>query len=248
MSGLQLTHAMILAAGLGTRMRPLTLDVPKPLIPVAGKALIDWNIDWLSAAGITEVVVNSSYLADKLEAHLAVRTAPRIHLSREGSPPLETGGGVKKALPLLGTQPFLTMNSDAILPLQEGAAHPVQQLADAWDDDVDFLLLVVPRAQAIGWEGNGDFVVDGAGRTRRPAAGEDAPYIFTGVEIMHPRVFANAPEGAFSLSKLWARGQGDAPWLPRVRALVHAGPWLNVGALQGLAVAERYYGVAATGI
>lgn len=248
MSGLVLTHAMILAAGLGTRMRPLTLELPKPLISVAGKALIDWNIDWLASAGIDEVVVNSSYLADKLEAHLATRRAPRIHLSREGAPPLETGGGVKKALPLLGTQPFLTMNSDAILPLHEGTAHPVHKLAQAWDDDIDFLLLVVPRAQAIGWEGNGDFVVDDAGRTRRPGSGEDAPYIFTGVEIMHPRVFADAPDGAFSLSKLWARGQGDVLWLPRVRALVHTGPWLNVGDLQGLAVAERYYGVAATGI
>lgn len=226
---MKVSHGMILAAGLGTRMRPLTLEKPKPLIPVAGKPLIDWNLEWLAAGGISSVVVNSSYLAEQLEAHVGARAA----ISREGSPPLETGGGVKKALPLLGHGVFLTMNSDAILP--ETAVHPVQQLASAWRDEIDFLLLVVPRAQAIGWQGNGDFILDASGKPRRPSANEDAPYIFTGVELMHPRAFAHAPEGAFSLSALWK--QSD---FSRVRAVVHDGPWLNVGDLAGLATAEQY--------
>ena len=241
------THAMILAAGLGTRMRPLTLDRPKPLIDVAGKTLIDWNLDWLQAAGFQQVVVNSSYMADMLEQHLATRAVPRVHVSREGAPPLETGGGVKKALPLLGENVFLTMNSDAIFPPVDGP-HPVQTLVHAWDDTaVDFLLLVVPRAHAVGWEGAGDFIVEADGRVRRPKAGEDAPYLFSGVELMHPRAFAEAPEGAFSLSKLWARGQQPDGYFTRLRAVVHHGPWLNVGDLAGLAAAQRYYGVAVTG-
>lgn len=247
MSGAALTHAMILAAGLGTRMRPLTLDRPKPLIEVAGKPLIDWNLDWLQAAGLQQVVVNSSYMADMLEAHLATRAAPRLHISREGAPPLETGGGVKKALPLLGEGVFLTMNSDAIFPAS-AAPHPVQALAEAWDEAaLDFLLLVVPCTQAVGWEGAGDFVVEADGRVRRPQPGEAAPYLFSGVELMHPRAFADAPEGPFSLSKLWARGQQPDGYFARLRAVVHHGAWLNVGDLAGLASAQRYYGVAATG-
>lgn len=231
------TRAMILAAGLGTRMRPLTNSMPKPLIPVAGKALIDWNLDWLQAGGIHDVVINSSYLAEQLEAHVQHRAQPRITISREGSPPLETGGGVKQALPLLGDEPFLTMNSDAILPLCD--PHPIQQLRAAWNDGIDFLLLLVNRAQAIGWTGNGDFVMDGEGRIRRPQPNEETPWIFTGIECMHPRAFAGTPEGAFSLSRLWS--SGAAPWYSRVRAITHSGPWLNVGDLAGLAVAERYF-------
>lgn len=226
---MKLTHGMILAAGLGTRMRPLTLTQPKPLIPVAGKPLIDWNLEWLAAGGITNVVINSSYLAEQLEAHVGDRAA----ISREGAPPLETGGGVKKALPLFGNDVFLTMNSDAIL-LHQGA-HPIQVLADIWDDSIDFLLLVARKDQAIGWQGNGDFILDGNGHIRRPEAGEDAPYIFTGVELMHPRAFAQAPDGAFSLSALWKK-DGFA----RVRAVVYHGAWLNVGDLDGLETAEQY--------
>ncbi len=224
---MKLTHGMVLAAGLGTRMRPLTLEKPKPLIPVAGKALIDWNLEFLAEGGIRHVVVNTSYLADQLEAHVGERAA----LSREGAPPLETGGGVKKALPLLGEGVFLTMNSDAILP----GENPISKLTAAWRDDIDFLLLLVPKVNAVGWQGNGDFVLE-AGRIRRPRDGEDAPYIFTGVELMHPRAFAHAPDGAFSLSALWK--QHD---FARVGAVVHDGAWLNVGDLDGLKTAEAYF-------
>lgn len=231
---MSVSHGMILAAGLGTRMRPLTLEKPKPLIPVAGKPLIDWNLEWLSAGGIRHAVINTSYLADQLEAHVHGRAT----LSREGAPPLETGGGVKKALPLLGNDVFLTMNSDAILPLE--SSHPLRALEEAWGDDVDFLLLVVHRRHAIGWEGNGDFVLE-HGRIRRPRAGEVADYIFTGVELMHPRAFDAAPDGAFSLSTLWARHAEPEGWFNRVRAIAHEGAWLNVGDLEGLRIAEAYF-------
>lgn len=231
---MKLTHAMILAAGLGTRMRPLTNDIPKPLIPVAGKPLIDWCLDWLAAANITNVVINTSYLADKLEAHLNGRAT----LSREAPEPLETGGGVVKALPLLGTAPFLTMNSDAILPLTD--IHPITRLMDAWADDIDFLMLVVHRDHAIGWEGKGDFVMGEGGRIRRPRDGEDAPYIFTGVEIIHPRAFIGAPAGKFSLSVLWSAHRDAEGHFTRARAVAHTGDWLNVGDLAGLKAAEDH--------
>lgn len=229
-----ITHAMILAAGLGTRMRPLTLEKPKPLIPVRGKALIDWNIEWLAQAGITKLVVNTSYLAEQLEAHVK----GRAEVSREGAPPLETGGGVLKALPLLGKDVFLTMNSDAILP--PTGEHPVAALSKGWGDDVDFLLLLVKRSNAVGWEGKGDFVLGEGGRIRRAGKDEDADYIFTGIELIHPRAFKDAPKGAFSLSTLWQRDAHSGSELPRVRAIVHEGPWINVGDLKGLKVAEEY--------
>lgn len=232
-----ITHAMILAAGLGTRMRPLTNDLPKPLIPVAGKPLIDWCIDWLEAGGIKQIVINSSYRAAQLEAHLSGRK--HIAVSREDEPPLETGGGVAKALPMLGTKPFLTMNADAILAGNDSIA----QLNKEWSDDLDFLMLLVPRARAIGWTGKGDFILD-AGCIRRPNPGEEADYVFTGVQIMHPRVFEGCPDGAFSLSKLWKQRIGPDGWHQRVHAIVHDGDWINVGDLEGLKTAEEYYSLA----
>ncbi len=238
---MKITHAMILAAGLGTRMRPLTNERPKPLIEVAGKALIDWNLDWLNAGGIRRVVVNSSYRAEQLEAHLAGRA--HIRLSREGDPPLETGGGVLQALPLLGDKPFLTMNSDAILVNAAHAPHPVVQLAQAWADNLDFVMLLVPRARAVGWQGAGDFMLD-AGCIRRPQTGEVADYVFTGVQLMHPRVFADAPGDTFSLSALWKQRVGPDGWYQRIHALVYDGSWINVGDLAGLEQAEAYFATA----
>ena len=232
-----LTHAIILAAGLGTRMRPLTDALPKPLIDVAGKPLIDWCLDWVKAAGITHSVVNSSYLAAQLESHLSGRSG--VQFSREEPVPLETGGGILRALPLLGDVPFLAMNSDAIFPPQP--VHPVTRMQTAWSDDIDFLMLLVPRDKALGWEGNGDFVTNDAGQIRRPRVGEDAPYIFTGVEIIHPRVFTDCPEGSFSLSHLWKRSLRADGFYGRIRAVIHDGDWLNVGDLAGLAAAQKYF-------
>ncbi len=235
---MKLTHAIILSAGLGTRMRPLTNTMPKPLIPVRGVPLIDWCLNWLSDADISDVVINTSYLAQQLEDYLRPRATPRIRFSREEPAPLETGGGIAKALPMLGDEPFLAMNSDAIFPAQ--TPHPINQLKDAWSDDLDFLMLLVPKANAVGWEGKGDFVVNDEGRIRRPNEGEDAPYIFTGVEIIHPRVFVGCPEGAFSLSKLWNASLADDGTFTRIRAVIHHGAWLNVGDLAGLKQAEAY--------
>jgi len=243
---MKITHAIILAAGLGTRMRPLTNTMPKPLIPVRGVPLIDWCLDWLSDADISDVVINTSYLAQQLEDYLEGRPSPRIHFSREEPAPLETGGGIVKALPMLGSEPFLAMNSDAIFPAQ--TPHPIAQLEAAWSDDFDFLMLLVPKTNAIGWEGRGDFVVDDQGRIRRPRQGEDAPYIFTGVEIIHPRVFEGCPSGAFSLSILWNARMGEDGYFTRMRAVIHTGAWINVGDLAGLAAAEAYSGNGSAGM
>lgn len=232
---MRLSHAIILAAGLGTRMRPLTETMPKPMIPVLGKPLIDWCLDFIVGGGISNVVINSSYLPEQLEAHVGARAT----ISREAFPPLETGGGIKKALPLLGNSPFLAMNSDAIFP--RTTPHPITVLSEAWREDIDFLLLLADRRKAKGWSGPGDFIRRSDGSIRRPNEGEDAPYIFTGVEIIHPRVFVDAPEGAFSLSALWKKNQTPDGWFARVRAVVHNGDWLNVGDLPGLAAAEAYF-------
>lgn len=233
---MRLTHAIILAAGLGTRMRPLTDTMPKPLISVKGKALIDHNLDWLAAGGIRHVVINTSYRAEQLEAHLAMRE--HLRFSREEPGPLETGGGIAKALPMLGEAPFLAMNSDAIF--SNAAPHPVTRLEAVWTDDIDFLMLLVKKENAIGWEKpEGDFVLEGD-RIRRPRAGEPAPYIFTGVEIIHPRAFAGCPSGKFSLSVLWNQHVGVDGFFTRIRAITYEGAWLNVGDLAGLAAAENY--------
>ena len=231
--------AIILAAGLGTRMRPLTDLMPKPLIPVVNKPLIDWCLDWVAAGGIKHTVVNTSYRAAQLEDYLKPRIHPAVRISREDPVPLETGGGIVNALPLLGHDPFLAMNSDAIF-LQQ-SHHPIARLAAQWDDTLDFLMLLVPRNNAVGWQGSGDFIRREDGAIRRPHVGEEAEYIFSGVEIIHPRVFEGAPHGAFSLSRLWdARRMAGEGWYQHIRAVVHDGAWLNVGDLAGLVAAEEY--------
>lgn len=235
---MKLTKAMILAAGLGTRMRPLTNTLPKPLIPVSHKPLIDWCIEWLQAGGIEEIIVNTSYLAGQLEEYLSMRRTPSIRISREEPVPLETGGGIHKALPMIGDAPFLVMNSDNIYI--NSAVHPIQQLVDAWDESQDFVMLMQPKATAVGWTGNGDFVLDAKGRIRRPEKGEDAPYIFTGIEIIHPRVFTDCPDGAFSLNVLWNRRVGSDGWYDNMKAVIFDGAWLNVGDVAGLEAAEKF--------
>lgn len=239
---MSITSAMILAAGLGTRMRPLTNTMPKPLIPFKGKPLIDWNLEWLAQASIANVVINTSYMAQMLEAHIASRRGGmNIRLSREEPEPLETGGGIAQALPLLGSEPFVTMNSDAVFT--KTASHPIERMAKAWDDSVDFLMLLVPKSRAIGWHGNGDFIREADGRIRKPHAGEEAPYIFTGVEIIHPRAFLGCPSGKFSLSVLWNAHRDPQGYYTRIRSIVYEGDWLNIGDLAGLAAAEAYCGI-----
>ncbi|NBX02810.1 MAG: nucleotidyltransferase family protein [Alphaproteobacteria bacterium] len=228
-----MTRAMVLAAGLGTRMRPLTDVMPKPLVPVAGKPLIDRTLDFLAGAGVTDAVVNSFYKAEMLEAYLAKRTAaPRITISREEEL-LETGGGIKKALPLLGGKPFFIANSDVICI--DGKTPALHRLQAAWDDArMDVLLLLHPVASAVGYDGKGDFFLREDGTPRRRTADETAPYVFTGVQILHPRLFADSPDGAFSLNVLFNR----ALEARRIATLVHDGKWLHVGDPAGVAAAE----------
>lgn len=228
-----MNKAIILAAGLGTRMRPLTDNLPKPLVEVAGKALIDWVLDGAVEGGVSVAVVNTSYKAEMLEAHIARRNAPSLLISRE-SEPLETGGGIANALPLLGDEPFFSLNSDTIcLPHY---THYLQRLRQAWDETkMDALLLLHPREKAIGFHEAGDFFIADGGSVKRRGDAKAAPYVFTGTQLIHPRLFESAPQGKFSINTLYDRD------LTRIHALIHDGHWLHVGDLPGLAAAEAWF-------
>lgn len=236
--------AMILAAGLGKRMRPLTEHMPKPLIPVAGKPLIDYALDQVQQAGISHIVVNSSYKADMLEAHLAARHDPQLRISREEPEPLETGGGIARALPLLGAQPFISLNSDTIC-VDGSRQSAVARMLQAWDESrMDVLMLLHPTAKAIGFGGPGDFEHGDDGRIRR-RTGDTAPYVFTGVQILHPRLFEQCPQGAFSMNVLYDRLCDNDGWFSRIGTLIHDGDWLHVGDPDGLAQATAFFQRAA---
>ncbi|MEI6556934.1 MAG: nucleotidyltransferase family protein [Rhodospirillaceae bacterium] len=229
------THAMVLAAGLGLRMRPLTLTRPKPLLTVAGTTLLDHALDRLAAAGVGTAVVNYCYLGDMIAAHLEGRSTPRIILSPE-SEPLETGGGIKRALYHFGTNPFVSANAD-ILWL-DGAVPAVTRLARAWDErEIDALLLLMPTAAAHGYHGNGDFEIEPDGRLRRPPAGAAAPFVFSGVQIIAPRLFADSPDGAFSTNLVWNRALAAG----RLRGLVHDGEWFHVGTPEALLATNDWF-------
>lgn len=229
--------AMILAAGLGTRMRAYTSAIPKPLVPVAEKPLIDWALDLLEHSGVKEVIVNTSYMADILEEHLAERNTPVITISREETP-LETGGGIKKALSLLGNEPFFVLNSDVIS--LNGPTPLLKRLCERWEDEkMDALLLVAPTTNATGYNGQGDFELSGFGTLRRRAAGETVPYVFAGVQLLHPRIFQESPSGAFSMNVLYNRGIDSQGRLQRVVGMEHDGLWMHVGDPQGKYEAEK---------
>ncbi|MFO0389760.1 MAG: nucleotidyltransferase family protein [Alphaproteobacteria bacterium] len=227
---------MVMAAGLGLRMRPMS-DLPKPLVPVAGKPLIDYTLDWLAAAGIQDAVVNTHYQADTLEAHLAKRNTPKIHISHEPIL-LETGGGIKKALPLLGDGLFFSTNSDVIcIDGKQPALHHVQEAQAVMN--VDAVLLLHPVEKAIGYQGKGDFFLDNDGIITRRGESLTAPYVFTGVQILHAKLFEDVPEGAFSLNVLYNRlMQKDGK--PHIRGIVHEGNWLHVGDPEGVRLATSF--------
>lgn len=235
-------RAMVLAAGLGLRMRPLTDDTPKPLLAVAGKAMIDHALDHLAAIGIGDCVVNAHYLADMVAAHLGSRDLPAIHLVVEHDL-LDTGGGVSQARELLGPDPFYVVNGDILW--RDGPTPALARLASAWDDGtMDALLLVQPTADAFGYDGGGDFFLGqtgGAGSgaaapMRRRDIGSPAPFVFTGIQLLHPRLFADAPEGAFSLNLLYDRAMAAG----RLHGLVHDGEWFHIGTPEHLARADRH--------
>lgn len=220
------TTAMVMAAGLGKRMRPLTATRPKPLVEIAGKPLIDHVIERLQAAGISRAVVNVHYLADTMEAHLADRFAGiDIAISDERGELMETGGGLVQARALLGDDPILVVNSDNLWI--DGPVDTLKLLASRWDDAVmDALLLVVPLARAHNHRGQGDFVVAADGRiTGRRGRGRVAPFVYTGIQIIHPRIIADWPEGPFSTNLFWNR----AIEAGRAYAQVHQGLWFDIG-------------------
>ncbi len=222
---------MILAAGFGTRMRPITDHTPKPLVPLAGRALIDHGIDRLVAAGVKRIVVNTHYKAPMMAAHLAQRQDVEIVLSHEESL-LDTGGGVKKALPHLG-EAFYVVNADVFW--LNARTPALIRLARAWNEEkLDALLLVQRTTSAIGYDGVGDFFVDSVGHLRRRGEREVVPHLFAGIEILSRRFFDGAPEGAFSLNLLWNRAIAAG----RLKALIHDGEWFHVGTPEGLAQSE----------
>ena len=226
-------RAMVLAAGLGKRMRPLTDTVPKPLVRVAGKPLIDYVLDRLSDAGVTQAVVNVHYHAAQIEAHLAVRTRPRIVISDEREEILDTGGGVVRALPHLGAAPFFHMNSDTLWI--EGVTPNLLRLAAEFNAArMDVLLLLASTATSIGYEGRGDFTMAPDGRlTRRPER-EVAPFVYAGAAILSLAIFADAPKGAFSLNRLFDR----AAEIGRLYGLRLDGTWMHVGTPEAVKAAE----------
>jgi N-acetyl-alpha-D-muramate 1-phosphate uridylyltransferase len=227
-----LTHAMVLAAGEGRRMRPLTEETPKPLLRLDGRTLLDHALDRVAAAGIGEAVVNAHWLAEQVAGTIARRERPRCALSAEPTL-LETGGGVKLALPRLGRGPFLVCNGDAFW--LDGPASTIGRLAAAFDAErMDALLLLVRTAQIHADVGRGDFLLDPLGAARRPREREIAPYLFGGVQILSPAVFAAAPEGPFSLNLLYDR----AIEAGRLHGLVHDGAWFHLSTPRDLADAE----------
>ena len=197
-----LPKAMIFAAGLGTRMKPITNTIPKPLVKIHGKALIDYNLDRLQRLGVKEVVVNVHYFADQIEQHLSHRTSPKIHISDERNKLLDTGGGFMKALPVIGTNPLYLLNSDNIWIDENNAS--LAKLSASWDvAKMDMLLLLATADQNYGYFGSGDFVATESGQLRRKTADDDSALIYTGVAIIKPRVFEGLVLRKFSLNQIF---------------------------------------------
>lgn len=231
------TRAIVLSAGLGTRMRHLSQQRPKPLTPLAGRTLLDRALDRLAAAGVEEAVVNVHYMADMIEAAVAERRAPRIIISDERDARLETGGGVMRALPHLGEDAFFIQNADSTW--RDGVGDNLAAMARAWDDErMDTLLLLAPSSQCIGYEGRGDFHLDSSGCISRRGERQDTPFVFAGLSLAHPRLFENAPVGAFSLNVLWDR----AIAANRAYGVRMSGLWMHIGTPEALEEAETLMG------
>ena len=227
-------RAMVLAAGLGTRMRPLTDQVPKPLVKVAGKPLLDHVLDRLVEAGAERAVVNVHHFAELMQQHLAKRPRPQIVISDERGLLLGTGGGVKKALPELGNAPFFLVNSDTIWI--DGVQPNLHRLAAAFDPaQMDALLLVATTASSIGYSGRGDFSMAPDGRLTRRGEREVVPFVYAGAAILTPAFFADAPSGAFSMSPLFDR----AAEAQRLCGLRLEGLWMHVGTPEAIKAAEE---------
>ncbi|MCG2840824.1 nucleotidyltransferase family protein [Sandaracinobacter sp. RS1-74] len=217
--------AMVLAAGLGRRMRPLTATRPKPLVEVAGRSLLDRALDTLRAGGVEHVVVNMHYMADRIEAHLAARpTDLKVSLSDERALLLETGGGIANALPLIEADPFLSINADNIWI--DGPVGAVDMLAGRWNaGEMDALLLMIPQARANCHSGPGDFHMDASGRLLRRRQGRVAPFVYTGLQLLSKRLFEGVEVEPFSMNRLWDRAGAEG----RLYGVAHQGLWFDVG-------------------
>jgi MurNAc alpha-1-phosphate uridylyltransferase len=225
--------AMVLAAGLGLRMRPLTNTMPKPLVSVAGRPLLDHVLDRLAEAGVTQAVVNVHYLPDQIIDHVATRTAPRVTISDERDLVLGTGGAVVKALPLLGNEPFFHLNADTMWI--DGVRPNLTRLAEAFDPaKMDILLLMAPTASSIGYAGSGDYAMAADGSLRRRKELQVVPFVYAGVAIMSPALFADAPKGEFSLTTMFDRANERE----RLFGLRMDGVWMHVGTPDAVRAAE----------
>jgi len=228
-----ITTVMILAAGLGTRMRPITDTLPKPLVRVGGKALIDWTLDEFAASGVATAVVNVHHLAPLIRAHLDARTSPRIVVSDESERLLETGGGIVKALPLLGDRPFLAANTDAFTV---GASlRAAERLLTSWDDSVDALLLLHPMEKTHGFDGAGDFSIDTHGFITPRGMQAAAPYAYAGIQLLRPSAFENEKPEPFSMWRIWTRLMTAG----RLKGVVQDGDWYHVGTPEAVAATNK---------
>ena len=226
--------AMVLAAGLGTRMRPITDTTPKPLVEIGGRSLLDHAIDRLALVGVERVVVNLHYKAEMVAAHLAGRQHPRIELSQEKEL-LETGGGVARALPRLDEM-FFVVNADVLW--LDSKDYALARLAGVFDPNrMDAVLLLQRAAGAVGYEGSGDYFLDPLGMPRRRGEREVAPYLFTGIQLLHRRLFDSIAETRFSLNLVYDRAERAG----RLHAIVHDGEWFHVGTPEGLAMTRARF-------
>ncbi len=225
--------AMVLAAGLGTRMRPLTLTTPKPLVKVAGRALIDYLLEPLAQAGVETAVVNMHHLGEQIEAHVRDCHTPQVIVSDERGQLLDSGGGIKKALPHLGPEPFFVLNADSFWI--DGPKSNLERLSGFWDpQQMDIVLLLANGAQATGYEGLGDFTMAQDGRLSWRVERQVAPFIYAGVAILKPELFDEMPEGPFSLTTLFRQAQAR----DRLYGLRLDGAWLHVGTPEAIGWAE----------
>jgi MurNAc alpha-1-phosphate uridylyltransferase len=232
----QPAKAMVLAAGLGLRMRPLTDRMPKPLVPVAGRALLDHVLDKLADAGVREAIVNVHYLPDQIIDHVAARAQPHVTISDERDAVLGTGGGVVKALPLLGDAPFFHVNSDTMW--MDGVRPNLARLAETFDPArMDILLLMAPTTSSIGYQGRGDYAMAADGTLRKRKELQVVPFVYAGVAIMSPAIFADAPKGEFSLTKMFDRA-GEQE---RLYGLRLDGVWMHVGTPDAIQAAEEAF-------
>jgi MurNAc alpha-1-phosphate uridylyltransferase len=230
------TKAMVLAAGLGLRMRPLTDRMPKPLVPVAGRALLDHVLDKLGNAGVSQAIVNVHYLPDQIIDHVTARAKPRVTISDERDQVLGTGGGVVKALPLLGAAPFFLVNADTMWI--DGVRPNLARLAEAFDPArMDILLLMAPTTSSIGYDGSGDYAMLADGALRKRREHQVVPFVYAGAAIMSPSLFANAPKGEFSLIRVF----DSANEQERLFGLRLDGVWMHVGTPDAVDAAEEAF-------